>query len=88
MDLGWTLDFRNLIGDDEQTYSINGTSATYKQDNDLQREISLLTSLGFEKKFFNNGDITVGIDVKKTNQNVNSISGNLGFKINFKQLSS
>ena len=48
--LGWMLDFRNLVGDKSQVYSINGTSATYKQDNALTREISLVANLGYEKK--------------------------------------
>ena len=83
LNLGWTLDFRNLITNDKQTYSINGTTAVYEQDSDLTREISLLASLNYEKKIFNNGDITLGIDAKKTNQDVDIISGSLGFKINF-----
>ena len=50
LNLGWLLDFRNSIGDKSQVYSINGTSATYKQDNALTREISLVATLGYEKK--------------------------------------
>ena len=49
--LGWLLDFRSLVGDKSQVYSINGTSATYKQDNALTREISLVTNLGYEKNY-------------------------------------
>ena len=48
--LGWLLDFRSLVGDKSQVYSVNGTSATYKQDNALTREISFITNLGYEKK--------------------------------------
>ncbi len=81
--LGWLLDFRNLIGDKSQVYSINGTSATYKQDNALTREISLVANLGYEKKITNNGKFTAGISAKNTNQDVKSLSGNLGFKLNF-----
>ncbi len=81
--LGWLLDFRNLVGDKSQVYSINGTSATYKQDNALTREISLVTNLGYEKKITDNGKFTAGISAKNTNQDVKNISGNLGFKLKF-----
>ncbi len=81
--LGWLLDFRNLVGDKSQVYSINGTSATYKQDNALTREISLVANLGYEKKITDNGNFTAGISAKNTNQDVTSLVGNLGFKINF-----
>ena len=81
--LGWMLDFRNLVGDKSQVYSINGTSATYKQDNALTREISLVANLGYEKKIIDNGKFTAGISVKNTSQNVRRLNGNLGFKLNF-----
>ena len=81
--LGWLLDFRNSVGDKSQVYSINGTSATYEQDNNLTREISLVTNLGYEKKITDNGKFTAGISTKNTNQDVKSLSGNLGFKLNF-----
>ena len=77
------LDFRNSIGDKSQVYSINGTSATYKQDNALTREISLVANLGYEKMITDNGKFTTGISAKKTNQDVKSLSGNLGFKLKF-----
>ena len=80
--LGWLLDFRNLVGNKSQVYSINGTSATYQQDNALTREISLVANLDFEK-ITDNGKFTAGISAKNTSQNVKSLSGNLGFKFNF-----
>ena len=83
LNLGWALDFRNLVGDDKQQYSVNGTTATYKQDSDLTKEISFITSLSYEKKFLNNGNITISLSTKNTNQSVESINGNLGFKMNF-----
>ena len=81
--LGWLLDLRSLVGDKSQVYSINGTSATYKQDNALTREISLVANLGYEKKITDNGKFTAGISAKNTNQDVKSLNGNLGFKLNF-----
>ena len=83
LNIGWLLDFRSLIGDKSQVYSINGTSATYNQDNALTREISLVTNLGYEKKIKDNGKFTSGITAKNTNQGVKSLSANLGFKLKF-----
>ena len=83
LNLGWLLDFRSLIGDKSQVYSINGTSATYKQDNALTREISLVANLDYEKKITDNGKFTAGISAKNTNQNVGSLNVNFGFKLNF-----
>ena len=81
--LGWTLDFRSLIANEEQIYSINGTSATYRQDKNLKKEISLLANLNYEKKISSNGEITFGLDAKNTSQNVKNLTGNIGFKANF-----
>ena len=81
--LGWTLDFRSLVGKKSQVYSINGTSATYKQDNALTREISLITNLGYEKKITDNGKFTLGLTAKNTNQSVKSLNANFGFNLNF-----
>ena len=81
--VGWLLDFRNSMGDKSQVYSINGTTATYRQDNALTRETSLVANLGYEKKITDNGKFTAGISAKNTNQDVKSLSGNLGFKLKF-----
>ena len=51
LSFGLTLDFRSLIGDQSQVYSVNGTSATYKQDNALSREIALVSNLDYEKDY-------------------------------------
>ena len=64
-------------------YFINGTQATYKQDIDLTKEITMIVSLGYEKKFLNNGIITVSLNVKDTDQSVENINGSLGLKMNF-----
>ena len=81
--LGWTLDFRSLIGSKSQNYSINGTSAKYKQSSSLTREISLIGNLDFQKKFKNNGILKVGVDAKNTTQGTKSIGANLEYKIQF-----
>ena len=77
------LDFRSLIGDKSQDYSINGTSAIYKQDNALTREISLVANLDYEKKISDKGKFTAIISAKNTSQNVISLSANFGFRLNF-----
>ncbi len=83
LNLGWTLDFRSLAGDKSQVYSINGTSATYKQANALTREISLIGNLDYEMNIKDNGKFTIGLNAKNTNQKVKSLTGNLGFKLKF-----
>ena len=83
LNFGWTLDLRSLVGNKSQVYSINGISATYEQDNALTREMSLIANLGYEKKIMDNGKFTAGISTKNTNQDVKSLSGNLGFKLKF-----
>ena len=81
--IGWLLDFRSLIGDKSQDYSINGTSAIYKQDNALTREISLVANLDYEKKISDKGKFTAIISAKNASQNVISLSANFGFRLNF-----
>ena len=83
LNIGWMLDFRSLLGSKSQHYSINGTSAKYKQRNSLTREISFIGNLNFEKKFKNSGLFTVGVAAKNTSQGTKSLSGNLEFKMNF-----
>ena len=83
LNLGWTLDLRSLVGNKSQIYSINGISATYKQDSTLIREISLIANLDYEKKITDNGKFTTGLSLKNTSQGVKSLNGNIGFKLNF-----
>ncbi len=81
--LGWTLDMRNMIGDKKQDYSINGTSATYKQHNDLTNEISLLANMGYEKKFSKKSSISFSLDAKNTNQYTKSVGANISLSSKF-----
>jgi len=81
--LGWTLDMRNMIGDKKQDYSINGTSATYKQHNDLTNEISLLANMGYEKKFSEKSIISFSLDAKNTNQYAKSVGANISLSSKF-----
>ena len=81
--LGWTLDMRKMMGDKKQVYSINGTSATYKQHNDLTNEISLIANMGYEKKFSDKSKILFSLDAKNTNRYTKSVGANVSFKSKF-----
>ena len=81
--LGWTLDIRKMMGDKKQVYSINGTSATYKQQNDLTNEISLIANMGYEKKFSDKSKILFSLDTKNTNRYTKSLGANVSFKSKF-----
>ena len=81
--LGWTLDMRKMMGDKKQVYSINGTSATYKQHNDLTNEISLIANMGYEKKFSDKSKILFSLDAKNTNRYTKSLGANISFKSKF-----
>ena len=83
MFLGWTLDMRNMIGDKKQDYSINGTSATYKQHNDLTNEISLIANMGYEKKFSEKSSISFSLDAKNTNRYTKSIGAHISLSSKF-----
>jgi len=83
LNLNWALDLRSAIGDDEQTYSINGTTATYKQDNDLKREISLSASMNYEKYILENSKIGFAYYGLLSSQNTLSLGGNAFYKMNF-----
>ena len=83
LNLNWALDLRSAIGDDEQTYSINGTTATYKQDNDLKREISLLANMNYEKYIYENSMVGFAYYGLLSSQNTLSLGGNAFYKMNF-----
>ena len=83
LSINWGLDFRNLIGDRNQIYSINGTTATYKQDSDLTRELTLRAGMNFKKEFMKNGILSYSLDTINTSQGTKSITGNINFQITF-----
>ena len=83
LNLNWALDLRSAIGDDEQTYSVSGTTATYKQDNDLKREISLSASMNYEKYIYENSMIGFAYYGLLSSQNTLSLGGNAFYKMNF-----
>ena len=77
--IGWILDYRTLITDSKTEYSVKGTKATYKQDDDLTKEMTLSVNINYEKKFYKFGKILISIDGKTTTQEVSSIGANISF---------
>ena len=77
--IGWVLDYRTLIIGSKTDYSVNGTKATYKQDDDLTKEMTLSVSINYEKKFYKFGKILISIDGMQTTQDVSSIGANISF---------
>jgi len=77
--IGWILDYRTLITDSKTEYSVNGTEATYYQDDDLTKEMTLSVNINYEKKFYKFGKILISIDGKTTTQEVNSVGANISF---------
>ena len=62
LNLGWNIDFRKLVIGDEQDYKINGTKATYTQDNDLTEEVVFSANVEFLKKISNSEKLSFGLD--------------------------
>ena len=77
--IGWILDYRTLITDSKTEYSVNGTEATYHQDDELTKEMTLSVNINYEKTFYKFGKMLVSIDGKTTTQDVNSIGANISF---------
>ena len=48
--IGLILDYRTLISDSSTRYSVNGTKATYRQDNDLKKQMTISANINYEKK--------------------------------------
>ena len=77
--IGWILDYRTLITDSKTEYSVNGTEATYHQDDELTKEMTLSVNINYEKTFYKFGKMLVSIDGKSTTQDVSSIGANISF---------
>ena len=77
--IGWILDYRTLITDSKTEYSVNGTEATYHQDDELIKEMTLSVNINYEKTFYKFGKMLISIDGKSTTQDVSSIGANISF---------
>ena len=51
-----------MVVGDEQDYKINGTKATYTQDNDLTEEVVFSANVEFLKKISNSEKLSFGLD--------------------------
>jgi len=83
LNLGWILDARQMILGKEQDYEINGTSASYSQDTDITKELTLATNLGFDKKISEQHFFKFYLDSTISSQELSSISGNFSYKLTF-----
>ncbi len=77
--IGWILDYRTLISDSGTKYSVNGTKATYKQDNDLKKEMTISANINYEKKIRKSGIILISLDGTRTTQKVYGVNANISF---------
>ena len=62
LNLGWIIDFRKLVYGKEQDYKINGTKATYTQDNDLAEEVTFSTNVEFINKISDTKKLAFTLD--------------------------
>ena len=77
--IGWILDYRTLISDSSTRYSVNGTKATYRQDNNLKKQMTISANINYEKKIRKLGKILISFDGIRTTQNVHGVSANVSF---------
>ena len=68
-----------MVTTKDQDFEVNNTDATYKQDDDLTKEMTLSVSINYEKKFYKFGKILISIDGMQTTQDVSSIGANISF---------
>ncbi len=77
------LDLRKTLSTKDQIFQVNGTEATYKQDNDLVEEITLAANFGFEKNISDQHFLKFNIDSTISTQELTSFSGNFSYKFAF-----
>ena len=83
LNLGWILDVRQMVLGKEQDYEINGTAASYSQDNNLTKEVTLATNLGFGKKISDQHFLKFYLDSTISTQELVSFTGNFAYKFAF-----
>ena len=80
---GWDLDFRTIIAGKKQQYKINETSATYSQKENLVKELTLGTSLGYKSNISKNSYFYANIDASYSSQFAYKFGGSIGIKAAF-----
>ena len=83
LNLGWILDVRKMVLSKEQDYEINGTAASYSQDNNLTKEVTLAMNLGFGKKISDQHFLKFYLDSTISTQELVSFTGNFAYKFAF-----
>ena len=83
INLGWIVDVRKMVLGKDQDYEINGTAATFSQDNDTTQEVTLATNLGFDKKITDNHFFKFNLDSTISTQELTSFTGNFAYKFAF-----
>ncbi len=83
LNLGWILDARQMVLGKEQDYEINGTFASYSQNTDITKELTLATNLGFDKKMSDQHFFKFYLDSTISTQELASFSGNFAYKFAF-----
>ena len=78
--LGWIVDYRTLANNDNQNYKINGTKASYDQDDELKKEASFSGNLNYKYKANENSIFSFNLDGFTSSQDVISVLANLVFK--------
>ena len=79
LNLGWNIDLRKLVVGDEQDYKINGTKATYTQDNDLTEEVVFSANVEFLKKISNSEKLSFGLDGFLSTQEAGGFKANINY---------
>ena len=81
--LAWLVDARNVIDENTQAFTVNGTRGTYSQHNDLKEELSLSASINYEYKFSENNSFAIVFDGLQTSQDTSGVQANLNYSYKF-----
>ena len=81
--IGWMLDLRKMLTSKDQSFQVNGTDATYKQDDDITEEVTLAANIGYEKKISDQHFLKFNLDSTTSTQELTSFSGNFSYKFTF-----
>ena len=79
----WLVDARNVIDENTQVFTVNGTRGTYSQHSDLKEELSLSASINYEYKFSENNSFAIVFDGLQTSQDTSGVQANLNYSYKF-----
>ena len=81
--LAWLVDARNVVDENIQVFTVNGTKGTYSQHSDLKEELSLSASINYEYKFSENNSFAIVFDGLQTSQDTSGVQANLNYSYKF-----